>query len=455
MAEATHTFPRDFLWGTATASHQVEGGNTNNDWHTWEQSGGGKVYEDQVSGEACNWWGGLAEKDVRRMKELGTNSHRLSIEWSRIEPKPGKWDNAAIDRYRAILSAMQQAKIKPMVTLHHFTNPIWLAQKGGWLNPEITTLFRRFVQKVVGEMNDLCSLWCTINEPGVYAAQGYFQGTWPPGVKDINQYFQVVYNMAEAHAAAYSVIHDLQPQAQVGIAHHMVYWQPRNTVNPLNRLITNLLERMFNGLFLDTLKTGLWRPLVGRKATISHVRNTLDWIGLNYYQRYDAAFDLTKLKELGISYSARSGMPKGPKDWGELYPEGLFHLINQVHRQFRLPIYITENGTPDENDNVRPGFLIQHLRQVWRAIQWNIPVMGYYFWSLLDNFEWAEGYDTRFRFGLYGVDFRNQRRSLRKSGELYKEICKSYSLSSDMARRYAPELLPTMFPGEAPGQPVV
>jgi beta-glucosidase len=448
MADATHIFPADFLWGTSTAAHQVEGDNTNNDWYTWEQLGGGRIFEDQVSGKACKWWAGYAEKDIKRMADLHTNAHRLSVEWSRIEPEPGQWSHEAIDRYRAILTEMRSAHIQPMVTLHHFTNPIWVAEKGGWLNPEIVTLFQRFVQKTAGELSDLCDVWCTINEPSVYAGQGFYDGSWPPGRTNIGQYFQVMYTMAQAHAAAYHTLHELRPQAQVGLAHHMIYWKPLRSASPFDRTISGLLDKMFNGLFLRVLETGQWRPIIGKKGEIPQAKGTLDWIGLNYYQRWDAAFRLRALKTLGITYSARPGAPKGPKTWGEFYPEGLLELLKRLYRQFGKPIYITENGLPDETDTIRPGFMLEHLQQVWKAIMHSIPVKGYYFWSLMDNFEWAEGYDPRFRFGLYQVDFKTQKRTLKNSGKLYKEIAKANAINSDMARRYAPEVVERMFPGK-------
>src|SRR5574341_1522883 len=345
---------------------------------------------------------------------------------------------------------MRSAGIRPMVTLHHFTNPIWLADKGGWLNEDAVGRFQRYVKKAVGELADLCDLWCTINEPSVYAAEGYFTGHWPPGHSDANEYFRVVYQLLLAHAAAYTTIRDIQPKAQIGLAHNVVAWHPRMAANPLDRLVASVLDRMFNSLFLDTLHTGQWKPLIGPKANLAQVRGTLDWVGINYYQRYDAFFDFAALKQFGIGYMARPGRPRGPKHWGELYPQGLFDTIKDFYRRFRLPVYITENGVPDERDSVRTNFLIEHVHQVWRAIQFNWPVMGYYFWSLVDNFEWADGYDPRFSFGLYGVDFKNQRRSLRKSGELYAEIAGSYTITSDMVRRYAPDLAPKLFPGERP-----
>jgi beta-glucosidase len=456
MAEAAHNFPADFLWGTATAAHQVEGGNDNNDWWQWEQAGqrdssiGRRIYQDQTSGKAADWWEGRAEEDIARMKALNNNAHRLSIEWSRIEPEPGVWNHEALDRYRAILRAMRAAGIEPMVTLHHFTNPIWLAEKGGWRNEDVVEHFRRFVEKAVGDLSDLCDTWCTINEPNVYAAQSYFIGKWPPGHQSISEYFQVCYHMMLAHAAAYSVIHDIQAMAKVGFAKHMVSFYPRHARNPLDVRISRLIDSAFNGLTLDTLATGVFKPAIGRKIEVPQVKGTLDWIGLNYYTRNDAFFNLRLLNKLGIDYAPRRDKQQGPSGWGEIYPEGLFENIGRLYRQFKLPIYITENGMPDERDENRPAFLLRHLRQVWRAVMWNWPVKGYYFWSLVDNFEWAEGYDPRYRFGLYTVDFKTQERTLTRSGQLYAEMARNKALTSDMTRRYAPEIFDELFPGTGP-----
>jgi beta-glucosidase len=449
MAEATHYFPPDFLWGTATAAHQVEGNNNNNNWSAWEQEKG-RIFADQASGKACQWWAGRAEEDVARMAELNTNAHRLSVEWSRVEPEPGRWNNDAIDRYRAILRTMRDAGIQPMITLHHFTEPLWMVEQGGWLNEESVTWFRRFVKKITWGLADLCDTWCTINEPSVYAGLGYFSGRYPPGHQNLREYFAVIHNLLLAHAAAYEQIHDVQITAQVGLAKNMAVWRPRRAASPLDLLITRLLDHSLNRLILDALATGRWQPAIGRRVQLDKVKGTLDWIGLNYYYRYDAAFSLKALSRLGISYTARPGQPQGPERWGELYPDGLLELIGRLYRQLKLPIYITENGIPDEFDNNRPVFLIKHLRRLWAALNFNWPVKGYYFWSLVDNFEWADGYDPRFRFGLYGVDFETQARTLRQSGRLYAEIAGTHSLSSDMVRRYAPQIFDDLFPGGTP-----
>lgn len=432
-------FPKRFLWGTATSAHQVEGYNVANDWWAWEQADARRP----ASGAACEWWA-RAEEDIARMADLHTNAHRLSIEWSRIEPSPGVWNPDAIARYRAILQALCAAGIRPMVTLHHFTNPLWVAEQGGWTNPEVVAWFRRFVSKAVTDLADLCDLWCTINEPTVMATHGYISRRWPPGKFSVRGYFQTVYHQLCGHAAAYEAIHSIQPHAQVGLAHHMTLWRPRSDT-ALDRRATRFLEQAFSKLPLEALSDGVWRPSFGRVRCVPHLKNTLDWIGVNYYERYDAHFDPHLPGQLFLNIGPHPGAEAGPRGWGEIYPIGMFLCLWQLHRQFGLPIYITENGRPDENDANRPRFILEHLRQVWRTLSHDMFVRGYFFWSLLDNFEWSEGYDPRFRFGLYTVDRETQTRTLRMSGRLYGDIAKAGGITIDVVRRYAPELADTFF----------
>ena len=203
MSIATHYFPKNFKWGSATAAHQVEGDNTNNQWWQWEQQAG-RIQNNDKSGPACDWWRN-AEADFDRMADMGLNAHRLSVEWSRIEPSEGRFDNAALDRYRAMLLALRKRGIEPMVTLHHFTNPLWFEQRGGWTQRDASVrLFARYVERVAKALGELCDLWCTINEPNVYALLGWVQGAHPPGrTGDFDTAFEVLRNLLLAHAAAY------------------------------------------------------------------------------------------------------------------------------------------------------------------------------------------------------------------------------------------------------------
>src|SRR3972149_1557644 len=180
MAHATFHFPRNFIWGTATSSHQVEGNNTNNNWWAWEQEPG-RIIQGHKSGPACDWWGGRWREDFARAAETGQNAHRFSIEWSRIQPTPDRWDEEALDRYREMLRGLIERNMTPMVTLHHFTDPLWLEEKGGWESPEVATYFGKFVRKTVEALQEYCTLWCTINEPNVFATFGYASKEFPPG----------------------------------------------------------------------------------------------------------------------------------------------------------------------------------------------------------------------------------------------------------------------------------
>ena len=451
MPEATLHFPPDFRWGCATAAHQVEGGNTNNDWYAWEQSEG-HVQGGQKSGLACDWWN-KAEADLELAAAMGQNTHRLSVEWSRIEPSEGKWDDAAMDRYRQMLRFMHERGIEPMVTLHHFTTPLWLAERGGWENPAIIPLFERFAAKVVESLGEFCDLWCPINEPLIYGVLGWLAGeprsethhqiTFPPGKHDMDLMLKVVENLFLGHGAAYYAIHRIQPQARVGGVHNLAYFQPLHPNSPLDAFVVGQRERLMNLSGLEATLNGRIPRLLGSRR-VRELANTSDFIGLNYYDRVVLTFDSGSPGTLFSKQVVPASAEISDLHYGEVYPEGIYHLLKQLSR-YGKPIYITENGLPDADDDRRPAFLITHLRQVWKAAMQNVPVMGYYHWSLVDNFEWAEGWNLR--FGLIEVNPETQERKLRRSGELYTEICKTNTITSDMVQRYAPELMESLFPG--------
>ena len=213
MPRATFNFPTGFLWGTATAAHQVEGNNTNNDWWAWEQEAG-RILEGNRSGKAADWWGGRWREDFDHAKDGWQNAHRFSVEWSRIQPEPDRWDEAALDRYRDMLLGLRERNMIAMITLHHFTNPQWLAEMGGWENDEVVNLFAEYVRRTVDALKAHCQLWVTLNEPNVYMNGGYLGEGFPPAKNDQKAGLQVLLNMVKAHAAAYQVIHELQADAQ-------------------------------------------------------------------------------------------------------------------------------------------------------------------------------------------------------------------------------------------------
>ena len=455
MAKATFHFPPDFRWGTATAAHQVEGDNTNNDWWAWEQ-GHGHIKGGQKSGKASDWWGDGFEQDMDFAAQMNNTGHRMSIEWSRIEPAEGHWDDMAIDHYRSMLKSMRARNIEPMITLHHFTNPIWLTERGGWETPEVVPLFERFVSRAVEALKDLCDLWITINEPNWYVAGGYLQdidvvennqpqGTFPPGKNDLGLALKVTDNMLLGHAAAYHAIHRLQPNARVGIAPNFRLFDPLNPQSRLDRFVASNRDRMFNQIVVDAVMKGkIGRP-IGFARRIRSLKNTIDYLGVNYYTREFTRF--TRASADTLLFGQGTIVPDvemSDGNYGELHSHGLFRFLKRFDR-IGKPLYVTENGLPDADDDQRPAFLIEHLRSVWLAINQNVPVMGYYHWSLVDNFEWAEGWNLR--FGLVELDPQTQARKLRNSGKLYGEICKSNKIDTELVKRYAPEIVEKIFPG--------
>lgn len=428
------TFPAGFRWGAAVAAHQVEGDNTNNDWWAWEQQAG-RIKQGHKSGLACDWWA-HAEADFDRTAQMGLNALRLSVEWSRIEPRPGEFDAAALERYAEMLRGLRERGVEPMVTLHHFSNPLWLAERGGWENAETVPLFARFARRVVESLGNLCDLWCTINEANVYGYAGYSDGLFPPGRKSVLLAMQVIRNMLLGHAAAYREIHSAQPAARVGLAHNMRALDPANPRSLLDRFATWLPYRTFNELLLIALVEGRWALPLGL-GPARELRGTLDWFGLNYYCRSHVAFDLREGKTLFARQFCAAGCELLDGDYGEYYPEGMYRFLVRLG-DLGVPLYVTENGCPDSDDDLRPRYLAEHLYQVWRAIQSGCPVQGYYHWTLVDNFEWAQGWTLP--FGLIALDPETQVRTVRRSGELYGEIVRAGGISRENVERYVPEL---------------
>lgn len=443
MVQATFNFPRGFLWGAATAAHQVEGNNTNNTWWAWEQEAG-HILNGDKSGLACDWWGGRWREDFDRASECAQNSHRFSIEWSRIQPAPDRWDEHALEHYREMAQGLIERHMTPIATLHHFSDPLWLAEMGGWENEAVVKYFESFVRKTVEALKEYVTMWVTINEPNIFAALAYQQGQFPPGKKDFSAARVVIANLLRAHSAAYNAIHQIQPQAQVGIAPQYLSIHPQNSWSPLDRWTAGLMANVMNEAIPRTIRTGLL-TLPGLRLRMPEVKNTLDFIGIQYYTREYIAFDLLKSSDLFIKRSYRQDAEKSDGNWLANEPEGMFEAL-QWARQFNTPIIITENGVNDRDDHLRPRYLVQHLHQVWRALNNSIPVKGYFHWSLVDNFEWERGWTQR--FGLWELDVETQARRKRPSVDLYAEICRQNGISSEIVARYTPQLLNTLFPDE-------
>lgn len=441
-------FPDGFLWGTATAAHQVEGGNDNNDWYAWEQQAG-NIANGDVSGEAADHYDRFDE-DFALAASLGQNAHRFSIEWSRVEPSRDVWDEAEIAHYQAVLDSLASHGLKPLVTLEHFTVPLWVADLQGWSNPEVAGEFTEFASRMAAEFGGQVDDWLTFNEPLVTTVAA-LNGDWPPAYLegDVDAAAQYAIGMIFAHGSAYDAIHVADvtdadsdgTAARVGIAQHMVAFAPKDPARPEDVSGAEWTDRVFNRLFVEAATSGnLDVNLDGDTDDLDttppegnhpELAGTLDFVGINYYRR----LLVTGLTGTGVIQGFPSDDPDLPSNelgWS-IYPEGMLETLRELD-EYGLPIVVTENGAPDADDDERPGFLVDHLVFVARAIDEGIPVEGYMHWSLIDNFEWAEGFDAR--FGLVAVDFATQERAPRGSASVYAEICEANALTSRVQNRH-------------------
>lgn len=416
---------KTFFWGTSTSAHQVEGNNTKNDWWRWEQEG--KLLE--PSGIACDHYNRYAA-DFEMISSLGHNAHRFSLEWSRFEPEENVWNEEAFQHYEKVFQELKKRSIEPFVTLHHFTSPEWFAEKGGWAHPETAHYFARFTERVVKAFAPYVKYWITINEPLIYLYHGFYAGLWPPGVKSFEISKKVVRNQLLAHIEAYRVIHKIYAERNepvcVSIAAHLSHITPCRPNCWRDKFAACVRNKILNNLFVKALKTGiLFFP--GLFCELLPAKETLDFIGLNYYTRdfvrfrgwlgMDAVGSVCSKDEHGHQAQVAERNMMG---W-EINPEGLYGVLKLLKR-YNLPIYITENGTCTLDDTQRERFIRTHLDAVVRARKEGVPVDGYFYWSLMDNFEWAFGFGPR--FGVVEVDYPTQTRKIRPSAYVLSELCR-------------------------------
>ena len=440
MVQATFHFPRGFLWGTSTAAYQVEGSNPQSNWYAWEQEPG-HIENGDKCGLACDWWNGRWREDFRRASDGNQNAHRMSVEWSRIQPAPERWDEAALDKYIEMVRTLSELNMTPLITLHHYSDPQWFVDQGGWESDKAAGYFENYVRKVVVALKDYCNLWCTLNEPNGYAMLGFIQGLFPPGKKNISLGFKVMLNLVRAHASAYHAIHQIQPEAKVGMANYYRSLKPKKQWSPFDRVVTHLLMN-FNNIFPDAAQYGKVNFLTMHKY-VPEAKGTQDFFGIDYYTRDYVSFNLFNPAELFSRRSFREDAELSSTKFLANEPAGMFEAL-RWGLKYDLPIIITENGFEDAEDRVRPKYLVEHIHQVWRAVNFNWPIKGYFHWTLVDNFEWERGWTQR--FGLWELDVDTQARLKRPSADLYSEICKENGISDDMVRRFSPAALASLFP---------
>jgi beta-glucosidase len=422
-------FPDGFLWGAATSSHQVEG-DQNNDWTAWEQRPG-RIHDGTTSGRALEWWSGRAEEDLARARALGMNAIRMSLEWSRLEPMPDRFEASAFDRYQEILARAAELGLTVVLGLNHFTLPRWLAERGGWLAREAVDRFARYADRCARRLGDHVPYWATLNEPSVLGFLGYAGREWAPGSGDLRAGLRAIRAQLHAHAAAYHAIHDVRAEARVGLVINMPQLIAARPLWLPDVLVATAQDWAFNGVVVHGLAHGRLRfPLALREERAPLLARSLDFLGLNYYGRYRVAFDATRAGELfGRRLSDRT-IHTEHNDWGEVAPDGLTSQLVRLSRALpRVPLMVTENGIYDASDARRGPYLREHVRAIAAAIERGADVRGYFVWTLVDNFEWAEGWSTP--FGLFALDRASQRRTARPSAEVFARICRANGIDRE------------------------
>lgn len=399
-------FPEGFLWGASTAAHQVEGHNDGNDWWDWERADDGR-HVVEPSGDAIDQWHRYPE-DFALLAELGHRAHRLSLEWSRLEPEPGRYDEDAFGHYCQALNTLLDHGIVPFVTTYHFTLPRWFAADGGWLHPEAVDRYARFVGEVGRQIGpERLPFVCTVNEPQVVAAEGYLLGAFPPGHQDLEEARTVNRTLARAHRAAVSALRSASPATKSGTCLQLIPFEAADPADGASLELAATLNAELTGVHIDDLTAG---------------GDVGDWVGVQYYSR--ARVDASRTPPLAPPPSGTETTLMG---W-EVYPAG-FRWALDTAAQVGLPLYVTENGIATADDDQRVRFLEAHLGRLAGAVADGVDVRGYLHWSAFDNFEWAQGY--RPTFGLIGIDREDDlRRIVRPSAKAYQRAIETGRLDA-------------------------
>lgn len=397
-------FPENFYWGAATASYQVEGWNENTDWAKAAKAG--KVPPAGRLADSYNRY----EEDFDIAKELGHNAHRFSIEWARIEPREGEFDEGELEHYRKVLRALKARNLEPFVTLWHFTLPLWFAESGGFEHKDSPEIFARYCKKVVEVLGDEFVHVATMNEPNVFVSQGWINGEWPPfkvsqkpwrrsysgkvvkkreKLFTLLDYFKVTKNLSDAHNQAFLEIKSIKPNSKVSFVKHVhVYLKPKGLINKIHASLSNYLQ---NHRFTKRVST--------------HV----DEIGVNFYQASQYGVEITKHKtDMGWNFT----------------PERIYDAL-VIMSKYKKPLYVSEAGLADSDDSDRTEYITKQIEAIKKVIEQGIDVRGHMYWSLIDNYEWALGIDKK--FGLVEIDYKTLERKIRPSAWEYKKLIERYS----------------------------
>ena len=412
------SIPNGMLMGVSTAATQIEGGDVHSNWNDWYAQGRIKDGTDPAT-DNDHWqaW----EEDTQLMAQMGLQIYRFGIEWARLMPREGEVDETAVTRYRQELQLLREQGIRPLMTIHHFTNPMWFEEKGAFSKRENLHYYLELVELAARRFGDLCSDFVTINEPNVYATNSYMFGLWPPGKQDLLSTLRVMENLAYCHLQAYGMLHKIREEmgysdTMVGCANHLRIFAPKNKQNPWHRLCAGLTSYLFQDALTKAMTLGKF-PIPLRNFGKFPQGEYTDFIGLNYYTRSTVH---------NIGDGVRENSPRNDLDW-EIYPQGIVECAQKLYDVLPRPIWVTENGTCDNDDRFRCRYLYEHLKALSSS---GLPFARYYHWCFCDNFEWIEGNSAR--FGLVSVDPQTRQRQVKRSGRFYSQIIANSGVTAQM-----------------------
>lgn len=384
-------FPEGFLWGAANSAYQVEGYNTNSDWYQWEVKG--KTENGVENGRSTDYWNRFNE-DHALAEQMGCGAFRNGLEWSKIEPEEGKFSEDSIEHYRKVLADLKQRGMKRVVTLNHWTLPLWFAAKGGWHGKNPEKYFVRFVEKIMQELGTEIDICLTLNEPTIPLNKGYLAGVFPPGKRSVLAFWKARRNMIKAHKESYRVIKNSFPNLPVGITQFCNTFEAEGAFKIFKPWLKKF-QTFYNwGFIKDSL-------------------DCHDFIGIDYYATFAISFKPPFFRRM------TTGKRLSDMGWG-IYPKGIYDICMEAKERFKKPMYIFENGLADAQDLFRSDFIKEHLVSLNKAIIDGADVRGYFHWSLTDNFEWNKEFDPR--FGLIEIDYKTLERKPRPSFYAYKKI---------------------------------
>lgn len=426
-------FPKDFLWGAASAAIQIEGA-YNEDGKglsIWDIADKKRIKNGDTCHVACDHYH-LYKDDVALMKEMGLKSYRFSISWPRIVPEKGKINEQGIKFYVDLVNELEAAGIEPLVTLFHWDTPVWVQKEGGWKSSKVIQYFEEYTKIVVDALSDKVKWWMTLNEPQCYIMNGYMQGVHAPFKRDYLGLNKLTLNAMLAHAKAVKIIRQFAKiTPKIGIAMASGAFVPNDESNEAieiarHKTFNEGIGLLGNGWWMDPILAGKPVKAYGiyhtSKKHLKEIQQPLDFVGVNVYQPFNNA------PWGGDPNQKLVGGPKSSLGW-TIDERVLYWTLRFVYDRYKLPVLVSENGVADNDvicldgkvhDPQRSDFIHRYLGQVKRAINEEVPVIGFQYWTIMDNFEWAEGYEPR--FGLIYVDFNTKRRVLKDSAHEYSKI---------------------------------